>query len=80
MQTDEFIKDMFTKFKRRNSEKDPLMSSKEQRYLSKYKDLKKNVRELNQTNVALEKLNKDLHNKFKILEKNCKPSVIKVTK
>ena len=38
-----------------------------QRYLSKYKDIKKNVRELNKKNVVLEKLNNDLHDKVKCL-------------
>jgi len=36
--------------------------------MSKCKDLKKNVRQLNQKNVALEKLNNVLHDKVKSLE------------
>jgi len=40
----------------------------EQKYLFRYKDLKKNVLELTQKNLVLEKLSDDLHNRNKTLE------------
>jgi len=40
----------------------------EQKYLSKYKYLKKNVRELTQENLVFEKLNNDLHDRIETLE------------
>jgi len=40
----------------------------EQRYSSKYKDLKRNFQEVKQKIVALEKMNNDLHDKIRILE------------
>ena len=40
----------------------------EQRYSSKYKDFKRNFQGLKQKNVALGKMNYDLHDKIRILE------------